>query len=186
MKRFGIWAIAVLFFIFRCYQMEQKDSQIPVVFDGPTLAEYNQIRYEKYLGEPVEPLIYEEEQTECRFTDEEIYLIAKVVMSEVSIESFEVKQALAETIINRLDSDYQQFKYETTLEDVIRPGQFACNQEPTQECYDAVYAAIECNAFPDDMLWARLNYVSYGYEYTIDKDSKTKFSTVTNYNEVEE
>lgn len=189
MKRFGIFGICVLMFIFRCYQMEhQPVKTYDVITNAPTLAEYNQMRYEKYLGEPVEPIVYSEAE-ECRFTQEEIDLLARVVMSEVGKECFEVKQALAETIINRLDSDYKEFRYQTSIDEVIyTPSQWSTqdNGDPTQECYEAVYAAIKYDVFPDDMLWARANYVSYGYEYVVNKDSITKFSTVTDYNEVYE
>ena len=153
-----------------------------------TLSQYNKQRYLEYLGPEPEPfeVTYIEPVEEPRFTDAEIDLMARVVMSEVGIESFEVKQALAETIINRLESDYKEFRYQDTLDKVIVPGQFSTsdNGDPTDDCYKAVYAAIEYNAFPDDMLWARARYVSYGHEYTVDKNSVTKFSTVTNYNEV--
>ena len=162
----------------------------PVNIIGPSLSQYNHQRYLDYIGPEPEPfeVTYVEPIEEPRFTDAEIDLMARVVMSEVGIESFEVKHALAETIINRLESDYKEFKYQDTLDKVIVPGQFSTqnNGDPTEDCYKAVYLAIEYSAFPDDMLWARANYVSYGYEYTIDSNSITKFSTVTNYNGVVE
>lgn len=118
------------------------------------------------------------------YTTEEIELIAQTVMNEVSIESFEIKQGIAEVIINRMESDYREFKYQTTIEEVVNaPNQWCTTNKykPTKECYEATYAAIEYNAFPDDMLWARANRVDYGHEYTIKKDSITKFSTVKDY-----
>lgn len=120
------------------------------------------------------------------FTEAEKWLIATVVMSEASTESFKVKQAVAEVVINRVFSDYCEFRYQTAVDEVcLTPLQFARNQEPTKECYEAVEAAIENNDFPDDMLWARKDYVIYGYEYTVEEGSVTKFSTVTDYSDTE-
>ena len=118
------------------------------------------------------------------FTKEEIDMIAQVVMNEASTESFDIKQGVAEVIINRKESNYKEFSYQTTIEEVIHaPNQWCTTNkyEPTKQCYEATYAAIEFNAFPDDMLWARANRVDYGYEYTIKKDSVTKFSHVLHH-----
>ena len=146
-----------------------------------TITEYNNHRYEAYNG-PKTELEEADVPCACEFTDDEIALIARVVMSEASRECFEVKQAIAETVINRLESDYKEFKYQNTLEDVVyADSQWAYNQEPSDECFEATMAAIMYNAFPDDMLWARKDYVIYGHEIYVNKDSVVKFSTVTNY-----
>ena len=185
-----ITALGLFVFLWVIFTIHPKDTQ-DKGYDKTyikSVSEYNHKRYEKYLG----PEVIREEIPEppytCPFTDEEITLIARVVMSEASRECFEVKQAIAETVINRLESDYKEFGYQNTLEDVVYAGsQWAYNQEPSDECFEATMAAIMYNAFPDDMLWARKDYVIYGHEICVNKDSVIKFSTVTDYYaEVEE
>ena len=128
------------------------------------------------------PEVVKEEEDLPFFTEVEKWLIARVVMSEASTESFTVKQAIAEVVINRMFSDYREFRYQTAVDEVcLKPLQWATDQTPTDECYEAVEAAIRENKYPDDMLWARRDYVDYGYEYTVEEGSVTKFSTVTNY-----
>lgn len=118
------------------------------------------------------------------FTEIEKWIIARVVMSEASRESFTVKVAVAEVVINRIFSDYREFKLQTAVDEVVyKPLQFSTAQDPTDECYEAVETAIRENRYPDDMLWVRKDYVEYGYEYTVEEGSVLKFSTVTNYNE---
>ena len=118
------------------------------------------------------------------FTEIEKWIIARVVMSEASTESFDVKVAVAEVVINRIFSDYREFKLQTAVDEVVyKPLQFSTAQDPTDECYEAVETAIRENRYPDDMLWVRKDYVEYGYEYTVEEGSVLKFSTVTNYNE---
>ena len=164
--------------------LQNRDSGHVNKKDYISIGQYNYRRYLEYLGPEVEPfeVTHLEAEKVYPYTEHEIYLVAVVVMSEVGTESFDVMQGLAEVVFNRVESNYKEFKYQNTVEEVIyKKYQFAHNQEPTQECFDAVYAALDNNAFPDDMLWARANYVSYGYEYTIDTNSVTKFSTVTKY-----
>lgn len=89
------------------------------------------------------------------FAQEDIDLMARVVMSETSTQPFDAKQAVASVILNRYFSD----KYPDTISEVIfQPKQFstADNGIPNQDCYDAVEAAIEYrDAFPPDMYWFR-------------------------------
>lgn len=118
------------------------------------------------------------------FTDKEIDIIARVVMSESSIESYAVKVAVAKTVINRVRSDHDEFIILESVSDVVVPGQFSTtyNGDTTEECYNAVYDAISDTELPDDMYWFRNDYITYGYEYVVDTDSILKFSTMTNHN----
>lgn len=80
--------------------------------------------------------------------------MARVVMSEASTQPFLAKQLVAETILNRVNSPlYPDFVDEV----VIQRDQFsiADNGEPTQECFDAVIAAIEVPCSDPDMLYFR-------------------------------
>lgn len=123
------------------------------------------------------------------FTQKDIDLMARVVMSEASTEPFDCKHAVAATIINRVFSPY----FPDTVEEVIA-GQFSTQQngEPTKECYDAVYAAINYpNAFPEDMFWFRTGHYhdwrdpvtgnKKVYDYQI--FGRTYFSTKTDYSQ---
>lgn len=190
MKGAIITALALFTFLWVIFTIHPKDVQDKGYDETyiKSITEYNRNRYEKYLGPEVTREEIPEPPYTCPFTDEEIDLLARVVMSEASRESFDVKHAIAETVINRLESDYKEFRFQNTLEDVVyTDAQWAYDQAPTAECYEAVYWAIEHNAFPDDMLWARKDYVKYGYKIEVDNNSVICFSTVTNYYaEVEE
>lgn len=130
------------------------------------------------------PAVKEVEKDIPFFTEIEKWILARVVMSEASTESFDVKVAVAEVVINRIFSNYQEFRFQTAVDEVVyKPLQFSTAQDPTDECYEAVETAIRENRYPDDMLWVRKDYVEYGHEYTVEEGSVLKFSTVTNYNE---
>ena len=99
-------------------------------------------------------------------TPSEVDLMARVVMSESSILSTEGKQAVAETIINRVLSD----DYPDTVSEVVyQPNAYSThwNGSPTAECYQAVRQALENPVFPDSMIFiCSEGYHSYGYPYT--------------------
>ena len=115
------------------------------------------------------------------YTQEEIDLIARIVMNEAGYSSIDEKQLVAETILNRVDSDL----FPDTVKDVIyQPGQFYTLyvREPDDNCYIAVRNAITYRAFPRDMLYFRNDHVDYGYFYTQFPGSKLVFSTLNDYN----
>lgn len=129
------------------------------------------------------PIVTEEPTPEpeylIEFTDSDIELMARTVMSEASILPIEAKQAVAQTIVNRVRSD----KFPNTIAGVIcQPYQYstADNGQPTQDCYDAVYSSLTYVGFPTDMYYFRTNYPhSFGYFYC--KIGNTYFSTTTKY-----
>jgi len=143
----------------------------------------NDLAFKFAVWESTEIEAIEEEEEEIPFfTEVEKWLIARVVMSEAEGESYAVKEAIAEVVINRVFSDYREFRYQTAVDEVVfKPAQWATAKDPTNECYEAVEEAIRENKYPDDMLWARRDYVDYGHEYTVEEGSVTKFSTVTDY-----
>lgn len=115
------------------------------------------------------------------FTQNDISIMERVVMSEASTEPFECKQAVAATIINRYLSD----EFPNNLPDIIA-GQFSTqdNGEPTQDCKDAVQAALDYpDCFPPDMYWFRTgHYHEFSkkvYDYTC--IGRTYFSTATDW-----
>lgn len=98
------------------------------------------------------------------FSDYEIALLERVVMSEASIEPYDCKVAVAETILNRMDM------YSTSLEDVVyAPNQYsiADNGQPTDEVKQAVAQALEYRVNPTNMIYFRQDYYhSFGTPYT--------------------
>lgn len=126
------------------------------------------------IPQMVEPYVVSE-KTYYDPTDEEIELMVRVVMSEASILPLEGKQAVAQTIINRMYSS----KFPNNIEAVInQPYQYstADNGTPDSECYEAVEAACKYKAFPEDMYYFRAGkYHSFGYEYM--NIGNTYFST---------
>lgn len=127
-----------------------------------------------YKPEPKEPVyielpvyICEEESSETEpnteqdipnhniHDPEDIALIARVVMSEASILSYDAKYAVASTIVNRVNDD----NFPDSVNDVIyTPYQYSHqdNGEPTDECYEAARAAMDDPI--DDILYFRLDH----------------------------
>ena len=107
------------------------------------------------------------------FVQSDIDLMARVVMSEASTQNFDCKEAVACTILNRYRSD----EFPNDISEIIE-GQYSTqdNGDPTEECYEAVYAAIAFpNAFPDVYYFRNDHYHTFGYPYA--KIDKLYFST---------
>lgn len=102
-------------------------------------------------------------------TEEDIDLMARVVMSEGSILPQDAKQGIAQTIVNRVRSDFKDFANQTCVKDVVYyPNAYSTqnNGNPTDECYRAVYAALMYEGFPTDMYWFREDhYHDFGTNY---------------------
>lgn len=115
---------------------------------------------------------------------EDIDLMARVVMSEAGNQSDDCKEAVATVILNRLASP----DYPISLKEVIyQPNQFstANNGEPTRSCYLAVYSALQWHGTDNAIVpkscyyfrsghyhsWA-LNYKKFGDLYfSLPKDA---------------
>ncbi len=120
------------------------------------------IKNEGEMQPSLEGEIYEIEQTPA-VSDEEMALLARVVMSEGCGVPYEGKRAICECVLNRVDSD----EYPNTIADVInQPNQFwtGNNGEPNPECYQAVTDSISARMFPEDMYWFQKGKPSYGFE----------------------
>lgn len=102
-------------------------------------------------------------------SQEDIDLMARVVMSEASILSFDAKQAIAQTIVNRVRTDFNDFKNMNTVTEVVNyPNAYSTqdNGKPNADCYYAVEIALTVEAFPDDMFWFREDYYhEFGIPY---------------------
>lgn len=114
-----------------------------------------------------------EEQTEylIEITDEEIDLLARVVMSEGGVlVPQDCLQAIATTVVNRVRDDKYEFRNQNTVTDVVYHANAYSTQnngEPTPECYEAVFAALTYEAFPQTMFYFREGkYHSFGKNYT--------------------
>lgn len=98
------------------------------------------------------------------FSDYEIALLERVVMSEASIEPYDCKVAVAETILNRMDM------YNCSVEDVVYASNqysMADNGQPTDEVKQAVAQALEYRVNPANMIYFRQDYYhSFGTPYT--------------------
>ncbi len=124
------------------YGFEQKD--ILKGYDGAWLYDKSQM--------PEEPFIYYQEDIDrsnpryphINLTLAETRLLAKVVWVEAQGESFEGQQAVAEVVLNRLNSDL----YGNTLNNVIyaenqfRSVPFLDDAKPYQTQYEAIERAI--------------------------------------------
>lgn len=92
--------------------------------------------------------IIEEEDVDDKpkYSEDEIYELAKIVMAEAEGESLKCKEYVAQTILNRVNSN----KFPNTIHGVIFDGhQFSPTfdgrwekVEPNQECYDAVNTVL--------------------------------------------
>lgn len=102
-------------------------------------------------------------------TQEDIDLMARVVMSEGSVLSLDAKQAIAQTIVNRVRTDFCEFRNLNSVSEVVfYPNAYSTqdNGEPNDDCYRAVEAALMYEGFPTDMFWFREDqYHDFGTDY---------------------
>lgn len=100
---------------------------------------------------------YKQDTKENKYTEDDIYLWAKIVMCEAEGESQLCKEYIAQVIKNRVDSN----EFPDTIYDVIfQKNQFTPTfngrwerVEPNQDCYDAVYTVINSDAQLIDALY---------------------------------
>lgn len=126
----------------------------------------------------LEPIIVKTEpELPSWVTQEDIDLMARVVMSEASILPLDGKTAVAATIINRFYSN----KFPNNIEAIVTaPYQYSTqdNGDPDEECYIAVDTALRYDCYPPDMFYFRTgHYHNFGYPYCV--IGNTYFSTAT-------
>lgn len=105
-------------------------------------------------------------------SDEDFDLMAKTVYAEAKTEEFEGQVAVAEVILNRVESD----NYPNTVKDVIKqPGAFASWSNGSveaapfdDECCEAVQDALNERIFPVTVVWFREGrFHPFGTPYTV-------------------
>ena len=94
------------------------------------------------------------------FTEYDIDIMARVVMSESSIEPYECKMLVAKTLLNRYYSD----NFKGSIYELADKGfSMQDNGEVTEECYSAVYDAFTSD---DPVFYFRTDYYhSFGQPY---------------------
>lgn len=92
-----------------------------------------------------------------KITLDDFYEICRVVMNEAGGESYKCQVAVAETIINRINSD--EFP-DTIYEVLYQPYQYshADNGEITDSVKEAVTQALEQHIYDTDMMYFREDY----------------------------
>lgn len=90
------------------------------------------------------------------YSAEDIELMARVVMNEAGGESYKCQVAVAETILNRVDST----DFPNSIREVIyQPYQYSLNSNGsiTDSVYEAVYQALEYRIFDSNMVYFRMD-----------------------------
>lgn len=135
-------AVLTIILHIRVEGLEQKQGEpVPVVIQ---------------INEPIQVEIIEPEQPEepeakqqfiISITEAEIDLLARLVSAEAKGESFEGMIAVANVVINRLNSP--KWEADTIHEVIFEPKQFqpvsngAINQEPTEDALNATIEALK-------------------------------------------
>lgn len=171
-----------------CADCEVKYNDIiqPLVIENTDIEviEVDEGKGDSYKPESGETFITEEKTEHCiNLTQEEIDLMAKTVMSEVSYKNIETKQYVASTIINRYLATEGEFADADSIEYICKTW-YATNTpyEVTPECYEAVYSVLDYEIAPPDMYWYTEGFACpWGYHYVNIGDSY--FSTYSNYND---
>lgn len=98
-------------------------------------------------------------------TTEEFNLMCRVVMNEAGGDNYTCQVAVAETIINRVNSEY----YPNTISDVLwQPYQYSHHENGavTDSVAEAVTQALETKVFDDNMVYFRDDYYfSFAEDY---------------------
>ena len=135
--------------------IEELPEPEPIPFEQ-MIAHTEEVKYHEWYQVQL-PEIEEPKAYLIDVTDEDIDLMARVVMSEASTLSSDAKQAIATVIVNRVRDEKSYFRNLNTVKDVVYHGNAFSTQdngEPDETCYEAVYAALEEeNAFDPTMFW---------------------------------
>ena len=119
-----------------------------------------------FIGEPVRI------EKQAEYTQEDIDLMARIVMSEASVLPYEGKLLVASTIDNRKNLK----NFPNTIKEISNAYSTNDNGEPTDDCFKAVLQIIENNPFPYDLFYFRTGCShSWGFVYAIIDD--TYFTT---------
>lgn len=84
-----------------------------------------------------------------QFSEEDIALMVRVVMSEASLQPMECKEAVATTMLNR----YFSPEFSNNIVQIVADAySTADNGEPNAECYEAVTNAIKWHGTPEQVV----------------------------------
>lgn len=133
--------------------------------DEPKIVESEAVVVEAKIERPKLPEVIVIDPIILEADDAERELMAQIVMNEAEGEPQDGKQAVATVIVNRVLSPL----FPDTIREVIyEKNQFATSgtKTPTQECYDAVDAALKYEGFPTNLFYFRNeHYHSFGKPY---------------------
>lgn len=127
-------------------KMEENEEAIETLQTETKLEIFNENEIPVYTIENI-----------SKITLDDFYEICRVVMNEAGGESYKCQVAVAETIINRINSD----EFPNTIEGVLyQPYQYshADNGEITDSVKEAVTQALEQKVFDNDMMYFREDY----------------------------
>ena len=166
-----IGMVIAVIFIIKAFAFEKSNEEILTTEYCEPIPFEEQIEHD--LEVKHQEWFMEQETEEVKYlidvTQEDIDLMARVVMSEASILSPDAKQAVAQTIVNRVRTDYKEFKNQNSVSEVVfYPNAYSTqdNGEPDADCYSAVEAALMYEGFPTDMFWFKEgNYHDFGTDY---------------------
>ena len=167
MKKIGTVILMTIFFVaLSCEPVEPQETTEPymaVSHKMPEQHEVNVVLWGTDKREVNTNFTINREDKDSEYSEEEILLMERVVMSESSTEPFEGKVAVAKTILNRAKM------YNMSIEQVVyQPYQysFADNGMPTEEVKRAVTKAINDTEYPEDMIYFREGrYHDFGIPY---------------------
>lgn len=139
----------------------------------PQVAEDAPDDFEDWVKPQVEGMVpvYDRDSIDY-ISDEDFDLMAKTIFAEAKTEEFEGQVAVAEVILNRVESD----NYPNTVKGVItQPGAFASWSNGSveaapfdDECCEAVQDALNERIFPVTVVWFREGHFhSFGTQYTV-------------------
>lgn len=150
-------------------------SQQPIIKDVEYYEYHPYIHSTEEVCELPKVVVSETAKYILDVTDEERALMERVVMSEASLLPLDGKQAVAQTIVNRVRSS----SFPNNIEAVInQPYQYSTsdNGTPDAKCKEAVEAALKYEGFPLDMYYFRTgHYHSFAEDYC--QIGNTYFST---------
>lgn len=132
---------------------------------------------------PIKTEVIEEEE-DFGISEEEMEMMARIVMNEASIVRYEGKLSVAVTMVNR----FKDGRWGETMTEVLNyPNAYSHirNGEISEDCREAVKEAIEYyGAFPGDLLYFRADrYHDFGYPYM--EIDNLYFTTEENYEAVQ-
>lgn len=155
------------------YKAEYRQQEVVKRKDCVQVTENEPDDYEEWVKPQVKGMVpvYGRDSIDY-ISDEDFDLMAKTVYAEAKTEAFEGQVAVAEVILNRVESE----NYPNTVKGVItQPGAFTSWSNGSveaapfdDECCEAVQTALNERVFPVTVVWFREGYFhSFGTQYEV-------------------